>query len=187
MFLEKQALHYIFFVSLTFYEFFIYPTRCSLWLQTQASPRQSEMHSSEVWWHFSRCIIHGTHLFSTVASPSTLPLCFVFCHVPSPCNNYSLQGPSIHCDRAPLWWSGLCLSSHSWTFWMRRKSTSAGVMLIHFSISSHKYEMSCHFSAWYIHDDAPDQKQISTALISHSLWETKLWVKDSTHVQRQCY
>lgn len=85
------------------------------------------MHSSEVWWHFSRCIIHGTHLFSRQLPPPTFPLCFVFCHVPSPCYNYSLQGPSIHCDRAPLWWSGLCLSLHSWTIWMQSKSPPAGV------------------------------------------------------------
>lgn len=39
--------------------------------------------------------------------PSTLSFCFVFCHVLFPRCNYSLQGPSIPCDIAPLWWSGL--------------------------------------------------------------------------------
>lgn len=90
-----------------------------LWLQTEASTSQSETHSSEVWWHFSRCIIHGTHLFSPQSPTTTLHLYFAFCHFPSPRYNYSLQGPSIHCDRAPLWWSRLCLRSHSWTMVQR--------------------------------------------------------------------
>lgn len=59
-------------------------------------------------WHFSTCLIHGTHTPAFPAAGRSTPcLCFVFCHVLFPRCNYSLQEPSIHCDIAPLWWSGL--------------------------------------------------------------------------------
>lgn len=35
--------------------------------------KQSKMYSSEVLWHFSRCIIHNTHLFSRQLPPSEAP------------------------------------------------------------------------------------------------------------------
>ena len=94
---------------------------------------------------FLQIYIHSTHLFSQQLSPPpvspSLALCFVFCHVPSPCYNYSLQGSSIHCDRAPLWWSGLCLGSHSWTIWMWSKNLP--LPLEHISYKSW---------VWYIFD-----------------------------------
>ena len=153
---RKQPLQYISLPHLPFHELRIHLSNKTQFVTANAGEHKTIWNAFiwRMWWHFSRCIIHGTHLFSRQLPPSTLPLCFVFCHVPSPCYNYSLQGPSIHCDRAPLWWSGLCLSSHSWTIWMRSKSTSAGVMLLHFSTVSYKYGMPCHFWAGYIHDDA---------------------------------
>lgn len=152
---RKRTLHYIFLPHLHVYESWIHPPNKIQFVTANTSQHKTIWNVFiEVWWHFSRCIIHRTHLFSRQLPPFILPLCFVFCHVPSLCYNYSLQGPSIHCDRAPLWWSGLCLSSHSWTIWTWTKSTSAGVMLLHFCTFSYKYGMPCHFLAWYIRDDA---------------------------------
>lgn len=51
-------------ISYCIYLGVIYLTRPSVWVQTQASTGQSEMHSPEVCRHFSTCIIHGTHLLS---------------------------------------------------------------------------------------------------------------------------
>lgn len=91
--------------------------------------RKSAMHSPELWWRMYNSTAPTCFL---TMEPLALPLCFVCCHVLSLPYNYSLQGPSIQRDTAPLWWSGLAGACAAGQPECAVKSTSAGVTLLHF-------------------------------------------------------